>query len=169
MADLYSQRVNQTLAFAQYALGSIASESTSESDNSMRLRGLQEAALFHMDSAFKAYLFELAERERILLTQATLSELNKAFQQQAIYSNELDEMELLSQDPTSWLSKLIRAINAIHKPLAPVQVAASQSEIAITDVAKEMSLDEQLQTQLQDWFEQLRAMILRHRSNAQEW
>ncbi|NRP59100.1 DUF6586 family protein [Marinobacterium sp. xm-d-564] len=169
MADLYSQRVNQTLAFAQYALVGINTELTGESNNRMKLRGLQEAALFHLDSALKAYLNELAERERVLLTQSTPSELSKAFKQQGIHSSELDEMELLCQDSSSWLSKLISAIKAIHKPLPPSQESASQSDIAIIDLAKEQSLEEQLETQLQGWFEQLRAMILRHRSNAQEW
>ena len=169
MADLYSQRVNQTLAFAQYALVGINTELTSESPNPMKLRGLQEAALFHLDSAFKAYLNELAERERVLLTQATPSVLSKAFETQAIHSSELDEMELLCQDSNSWLFKLISAIKAIHKPLPPSQETASPSDIAIVDLAKEPSLEDQLETQLQSWFEQLKAMILRHRSNAQEW
>lgn len=169
MADLYPQRVNQTLAFAQYALVDINNESSNDIPNRMKLRGLQEAALFHLDSAYKAYLNELAERERVLLTQATLSELSKAFQQQAIYSSELDEMELLCQDSSSWLFRLMSANNSIHKPLPPLQEIASQSEITIKDLAKESTLEEQLETQLQDWFEQLRAMIQRHRSNAQEW
>ena len=135
----------------------------------MKLRGLHEAALFHLESALTAYLYELAERERILLTQATLSELSKAFQQQGIYSNELAEMELLYQDSNSWISKLHSAIRAIHKPLLPVHEAPSQSEISIKDVTKELSLDEQLRAELPGWFELLRAMIQRHRSNAQEW
>jgi hypothetical protein len=169
MTDLYSQRVNQTLAFAQYALVGINTELASESPNPMKLRGQQEAALFHLDSAYKAYLNELAERERVLLTQATPSELRKAFQQQGIHSSELDEIGLLCQDSSSWLSKLISAIKAVHKPLPPSQESASQSDIAIIDLAKEASLEEQLETQLQGWYEQLRALILRHRSNAQEW
>lgn len=169
MADLYSQRVNQTLAFAKYALGGINNESSNDFPNRMKLRGLQEAALFHLDSAYKAYLNELAERERVLLTQATLSELSQAFQQQAITSSELDEMALLCQDSSSWLFKMISANKSIHKPLLPQQETASQSEIAIKDLVKESTLEEQLETQLQGWFEQLRAMIQRHRSNAQEW
>jgi hypothetical protein len=64
---------------------------------------------------------------------------------------------------------MISANKSIHKPLLPQQETASQSEIAIKDLAKESTLEEQLETQLQGWFEQLRAMIQRHRSNAQEW
>jgi hypothetical protein len=169
MADLYAQRVNQTLAFAQYALVNITFELNNESPNRMKLRGLQEAALFHLDSAFIAYLQELAERERVLLTEVTLFELSKAFHQQAIYCGELNELELLSQDQSSWLSKLLRASKAIHKPQVIVQETKSLSQIAITDLAKESSLEEQLETQLQEWFEQLRTMVQRHRSNAQEW
>jgi hypothetical protein len=169
MADLYYQRVNQTLAFAQYALLGITAELSGESPNRMKLRGLQEAVLFHLDSALKAYLQELAERERVLLTEPTLSELSKAFQQQAINCSELNELVLLSQDKTSWLSKLLSASKAIHKPIVTSHETTSLSQIAITDLAKEPSLEEQLETQLQELYEQLRVMIQRHRSNSQEW
>lgn len=169
MADLYSQRVNQTLVFAQYALVGVSAEVNGESPNRMKLRGLQEAALFHLESAFKAYLQELAERERVLLTNSTLPELSKAFNQQAIFCSELNELELLSLDQTSWLSKLLSAIKAIHKPIVTSQESTSQSQIAITDLAKEPGLEEQLESQLQGWFDQLRAMVQRHRSNSQEW
>lgn len=92
-------------------------------------QALLNAALYHLQDAYLAYLHELAESVSYRLPVSTLSEL---IQQVSLVTGEMKELQTLEQDGYSWLAQCLQAIHDAQRPEQNVVVQHHEpSRIAV--------------------------------------
>lgn len=111
MTNLYTGLVVSALRKCQLLL-----QRTGESD--LQSRALEEAALFQLWKAYRAFLAELAIQLQLGFEPESLQVILDSLESQGVVSSEARELSLLSADPDSWLSKLLQAWKQLQQ-LAP--------------------------------------------------
>ncbi|MCV6589920.1 MAG: hypothetical protein OIF57_13000 [Marinobacterium sp.] len=174
MSCIYLARTNQKLNFARLHLDALRAgcDSTGWSKHIL-IESYNESVLFHLASAYDAFLHEIAERYSLDVShidsyRTLAADLESSGQE----CPELSELSVLENDPDSWLHKMVRAYEACWKATdraAPVQSSSSVSEIHVAQINPSHTDEAAIVEECQSWLDALRDLIDRQRSGMQEW
>lgn len=174
MSGIYLARTNQKLAFARLHIDALkeAHQSTGWSKHAL-IESYNESVLFHMASAYDAFLREIAEVYSFDTEHLDgYRSLAIQFEQSGLEGPEVAELGALEQDHTSWLHKLIAAYEACwhgSNQKKKVTETSSVSEIHVLQVNPDHAEDADVLAEYQSWFDQMSALIDRLRNGMQEW
>ena len=179
MSALYVTRTNQKLSFCRLHLEQlkIAEHSSGWSKHAL-VESYNESVLFYLVGAYSAFLGEIAEVYRLdpqdldLQSVGALNLLLNRLSEQSIEAPEVNEIAQLLEGDT-WLTGLLRAYKACWRA-EPKKTndsieKASQSEIHVVQVNPDYADEPQVIVQLEQWLNDLRALIERHRESMKEW
>lgn len=174
MSCVYLARTNQKISFARIHLERLkqAQEETSWNKHAL-IESYNESILFHLASAYDAFLREVAERYNLDTEHFNgFDSLQALLDQTGVESPELRELETLSHDQTSWLHKLLGAYAACWRgsdKQGSVSQTQSLSEIHVVQVNPDHAEDQQIIAEYATWLDALSALINRQREGMQEW
>lgn len=174
MSNIYISRTNQKLTFARLHLDYLKrAEQASGWSKHAQIESFEESVLFHMVSAYSAYLRELAqvyylEPEKI----STRDELLAQMETKGLEAPEANELSLLAGSD-SWLSQLLAAYRACwmaqERDQATHSGHASLSEIQVVQVNPDHVSDRDVIAELDSWLNSMRELIDRQREGLKEW
>jgi len=174
MSGIYLARTNQKLSFARIHLDQLkqAQDDTSWNKHAL-IESFNESVLFHLSSAYDAFLREIAELYKVD-TEALTGYRSLAAELEAtgVESPELKQLSLLESDQTGWLHKMVSAYEACwhgsdrHES---VTESSSVSEIHVLQVNPDHAEDGQIIREYEGWFQSLSELINRLREGMQEW
>ncbi|WP_409526250.1 DUF6586 family protein [Nitrincola sp. MINF-07-Sa-05] len=175
MSDVYLIRTNQKLNFARLHLDALkaAHDSTSWSKHAL-IESFQESILFHLSTAYLAFMREIAERYSFdSASVRTLQDLRQCFEQSGQESPEVLELESLQEREDSWLCQMQAAYaacwQATNLKADRMESAQSHSEIQVMQINPDHAEDSEVMAEYQSWLSALRDMVERQRSGMQEW
>jgi len=174
MSGVYQARTNQKLNFTRIHLDALkkAQESTGWSKHAL-IESYNESVLFHMVSAYSAFLREIAEQYRFDAEKITkLKQLVAQMEAQGLEAPEVNELVGLQFNPESWLHHLLAAYKGCWRAEDHQESAAqaeSVSEIHVMQINPNHAEDADIIKEYQSWFEQLGALVERLRGGMQEW
>lgn len=174
MSGVYLARTNQKLNFTRIHLEALKSAQASTGwSKHAQIESYNESVLFHMVSAYSAFLKEIAEQYRFNAERISkLKELVEQMEAQGLEAPEVGELQELQFNPRSWLHHLLAAYKGCWRAEDHQQSAAkaeSISEIHVMQINPDHAEDADIIKEYQAWFDQLRALIERLRSGMQEW
>tara|TARA_R110002167_G_scaffold6193_3_gene28176 strand:- start:5363 stop:5887 length:525 start_codon:yes stop_codon:yes gene_type:complete len=174
MSNIYISRTNQKLLFAKLHLDSLKkAEQGSGWSKHAQIESYAESVLFHLVSAYSAYLREIAavyylEPEKI----STRDELLEQMEAKGLEAPEAKELSLLAGSD-SWLSQLLGAYRACwtaqEREEATHSEHASLSEIQVVQVNPDHASDREVIAQLETWVNSMRELVDRQREGLKEW
>lgn len=174
MSNIYIARTNQKLLFAKVHLDQLKQAAQSSGWNKhAQIESYEESILFHLVSAYSAYLREIAEVYRLdPLKISTRDELLEQLEENGMEAPEAKELtELAGRD--SWLSQTLKAYRACwvaqDREQATHSDHASLSEIQVVQVNPDHSQDGEVIEQLEGWLNSLRELVDRQRESLKEW
>ncbi len=174
MSTVYLARTNQKLNFVRIHLDKLrqAQDDTSWNKHAL-IESYNESVLFHLASAYDAFLRELAERYSVD-TEALTGYRSLAAEMEAtgVESPELKQLSMLEGDDTSWLHKMMAAYEACwhgSDKQQSVTETSSVSEIHVLQVNPDHAEDAEIISEYQAWFDDLSGLIDRLREGMQEW
>ncbi|MGB0467443.1 MAG: DUF6586 family protein [Pontibacterium sp.] len=174
MSGIYLARTNQKLTFARIHIEALksAQSSTGWSKHAL-IESYNESVLFHMASAYDAFLREVAELYRFD-TEALVGyrSLMAQFEATGLEGAELNELGLLEKNQSSWLHKMLAAYEACWhgtNKRGTVTEVSSVSEIHVVQVNPDHAEDGQIVTEYEDWLKEMSALVERLRMGMQEW
>lgn len=150
-----NRRVDQKLHLAKLALAAIDANIAAET-------ALAEAALFHLNVAYRAYLHEILEHFKLVITADSAQQVAALLREQHLHSADIDELVKLEQSgewPARMHAAYIAAANAEF-----ASPPAGSAAIALRDVT--MQIDGSV---CAAWLQQFHALLQRQRAHAQEW
>lgn len=174
MSDIYVARTNQKLSFARLHLEALhaAQDSHGWSKHAL-IESYHESVLFHLQGAVHAFLREIGEHYRIDCDAiGDIAALQALLENTGQESPELNELEQLSAQKSSWLQRLGRAYAACWQASdrrVNQQPEQSVSEIHVIQINPDHAEDRALMQEYEQWFAELRTLIDRLRSSMQEW
>lgn len=175
MSNTYLVRTNQKINFARLHLDALAQahESTAWSKHA-EVESYNESVLFHLASAYGAFLREVAEKYRFETERIySIRDLDERFDATGQESPERTELDVLEQDETSWLHKMLSAYDACWKARDHVEAKASDtlslSEIHVVQINPDHAEDADILAEYRRWLDQFRDLVERLRSDMQEW
>ncbi len=174
MSNIYIARTNQKLLFAKLHLDHLKlAEQSSGWSKHAQIDSFEESVLFHLVSAYSAYLREIAEVYRLQPEKiSTRDELQQQLEEQGMEAPEAKELGLLAGSD-SWLAQLLSAYRACWQAQERDQALnsshASLSEIQVVQVNPDHASDKEVIGQLEGWIEQMRELIERQRECLKEW
>ena len=174
MSNIYISRTNQKLMFAKLHLDQLKlAEQGSGWSKHAQIESYEESILFHLVSAYSAYLREIAEVYRLEPEKiSTRDELLEQLEAKGVEAPEAKELTLLAGGD-SWLSQLLAAYRACWVAQNREQAAASDhaslSEIQVVQVNPDHSSDAQVIEQLEGWINSMRELVDRQREGLKEW
>ncbi|MEH6471836.1 MAG: DUF6586 family protein [Halopseudomonas sp.] len=174
MSNIYISRTNQKLLFAKLHLDSLKlAEQGSGWSKHAQIESYEESVLFHLVSAYSAYLREIAEVYRLEPEKiSTRDELLEQMEAQGLEAPEAKELSQLAGSD-SWLSQLLAAYRACWMAQERDQAAngghASLSEIQVVQVNPDHSSDLEVIGQLEGWVNDMRELVERQRESLKEW
>ncbi|WP_299177078.1 DUF6586 family protein [uncultured Neptuniibacter sp.] len=174
MSGIYLARTNQKLSFTRIHLDQLKQAQSDTSWNKHALiESYNESVLFHLNSAYDAFLREVAELYKVDTEsldgyRSLAAELDRT----GVESPELKQLSVLESDDSGWLHKMMAAYEACwhgsDKKEAITQTS-SVSEIHVLQVNPDHAEDEQIIKEYEAWFESLSELINRLREGMQEW
>ncbi|MFT6915960.1 MAG: hypothetical protein ACJAWL_002277 [Motiliproteus sp.] len=174
MSNIYISRTNQKLTFARLHLDCLKkAEQANGWSKHAQIESFEESVLFHMVSAYSAYLREIAqvyylEPEKI----STRDELVAQMEVKGLEAPEANELSQLAGSD-SWLSQLLAAYRACWMAQERDQAAdskhASLSEIQVVQVNPDHASDQDVIAQLESWLNLMRELVDRQREGLKEW
>lgn len=174
MSSVYLARTNQKLSFSRIHLDKLkgAQEDTSWNKHAL-IESYNESVLFHMTSAYDAFLREIAERYSVDTESLQgYRSLAAQLEQTGVESPELKELSMLESNDCSWLHKLMAAYEACwhgtDKQRA-VTETSSVSEIHVVQVNPDHAEDAEIIIEYEAWFTELSELINRLREGMLEW
>lgn len=174
MSGIYLARTNQKLNFARIHIEALkqAQSSTGWSKHAL-IESYNESVLFHLASAYDAFLREVAELYRFD-TESLLGyrSLMAQFESAGLEGAELRELSNLEKDESSWLHKMLAAYEACWHATdkrSKVTETSSVSEIHVVQVNPDHAEDGMIIQEFDGWLNEMRGMIERLRSAMQEW
>jgi hypothetical protein len=172
--SVFVSRTSQKLNFAQLQLEQLAQAQASTGWSRLALvESYQESVLFHLMSAYVAFLREIGDHYRLNTTAVQcFADLDALFEQAAVVSPERSELAALEQDASGWLRQLSMAYDACWQPRARRDEAAvqpSQSEISLVQIASKADGVEVTPQQCCEWHAELGRLVERLRAGMQEW
>lgn len=166
MSNPWQSQVNQKLYFAQLLLTDARDKSGSPE------QALLQAAVFHLVTAYRLYLKEIAQQQRHTTHAQDARSARRQLVAQGWVCQELEELVRLEEDG-QWPARLLLAYREIigeaaaaptvTKTAPPITKAASSS-IAMADITETASAETYRQ-----WLEQFKTVIAAQRESAQEW
>ena len=167
MSESYAAKVDQKLAFARI----LKTQLPPEGEQAL-LRGANlEAMCFHLYSAFRFYLGEIAAQYNLPGDcHQSITSLQNAFAAEGRQSPEANELAELDARKNSWLQQLQAAYRGIlvdiaTPPLAPI--SSETSGLGLIEVA-EFDFSVLSLMALDEWQSQIVALIARHRESMLE-
>jgi len=149
-------RVNQKLYFARLVL-----DQAERVDDPNARTALLQSALFHLATAYRFYLGEIAASYRLTLRADSA---RAALQQIPDNSSpELAELAILEQSG-QWPARLLAACNEACEPMSAPPAAVSPTTIAMADITEIVDI----QT-CRNWLAALQALLDAQREQLQEW
>ena len=173
MTEVYAKQTNAALARAKVMIES-AEVQLSEGgwSQTIKLTALCQAALLQLMLAMHAYRRELAENSNFPTAGINeLSDLVTLFEGQGAVTGEVSELQILSENLSSWLIKLERGYAQCWEPEAQASTSsreAQTSEIQLFEV-KGPSASQLSSAELNWIYSELSSLIARHRLSMQEW
>lgn len=174
MSNIYISRTNQKLLFAKLHLDCLKqAEQASGWSKHAQIESFEESVLFHMVSAYSAYLREIAEVYR--LEPEKISTRDELLTQMEVKGLEAPEANELSQlaGSDSWLSQLLAAYRACwmaqERDQATHSGHASLSEIQVVQINPDHAADLDVIAQLENWLNSMRELVDRQREGLKEW
>jgi len=174
MSCIYLARTNQKLNFARIHLDALREgcQSTGWSKHIL-IESYNESVLFHLASAYGAFLREIAERYGLDVShidgyRALAEDMEGSGQE----CPELNELSSLESDEGSWVHKMLRAYEACWRAsdkAEPVNAASSVSEIHVAQINPAHTDEQDIVNEYQAWLDALRDLIDRQRTGMQEW
>jgi hypothetical protein len=136
-------------------------EQAEQSQTAALSDALGDAALMHMQFAFRAYLNEMAAATNLKTEVATLAEL---LAKTPLVTGEMREWQILAADAFSWFSAFNRAVDLLGWPQQPV-IQAHPKDNAVNLIA--VAVDES-GSDVSGWWQALSTCIDAQRQNRQE-
>lgn len=174
MSSVYLARTNQKLSFSRIHLDQLklAQDDTSWNKHAL-IESFNESVLFHMASAYDAFLREIAERYSVdTETLDGYRSLAAELEATGVESPELNELSILENNERSWLHKLVAAYEACwhgSDKKSAVTETSSLSEIHVLQVNPDHAEDAEIIAEYETWFVSLSELINRLREGMQEW
>lgn len=174
MSCVYLARTNQKLNFARIHLDALRNGCESTGWNKhILIESYNESVLFHLASAYDAFLHEIAERYSLDVShidsyRTLADDMEKSGQE----CPELAELSGLEADAGSWLHKMLHAYEACWRATdkaVPVTSVSSVSEIHVAQINPSHTDEGQVVEEYQHWLDTLRELIDRQRTGMQEW
>jgi len=158
MSSSWRAQVNQKLYFAQLLLDDANTRANAAQT------ALIEGAVFHLATAYRLYLKEIAQSQNHNTDAADAGSACRELAGKGFVCQELEELVRL-EEGGSWPARLLAAYrdisNASNKAASSKTVANS---IAIADVTEVVDA-----AVCRQWAEQFRRLIELHRESSQEW
>lgn len=174
MSGIYLARTNQKLSFARIHLEQLkqAQDDTSWNKHAL-IESFNESVLFHLASAYDAFLREIAELYKVD-TESLEGYRSLAFEMEktGVESPEVKQLSMLEADNTGWLHKLLAAYEACwhgSDRRQAVTETSSVSEIHVVQVNPDHAEDKEIIREYDEWFESLSELVNRLREGMQEW
>ena len=174
MSGVYLTRTNQKLNFTRIHLDALkdAQDSTGWSKHAL-IESYNESVLFHMVSAYSSLLREIAEQYSFEADKISkLSQLVAQMEDQGLEAPEVSELQLLHNNPQSWLHHLLASYKACWRAEDHQQSAAqaeSVSEIHVMQINPDHAEDADIILEYQSWFAEFKLLVERLRAGMQEW
>ncbi len=174
MSCIYLARTNQKLSFSRLHLDRLKQVQDDTSWNKHALiESYNESVLFHMTSAYDAFLREIAERYNVDAESLTgYRSLAVELEKTGVESPELKQLSMLESDDTGWLHKLVAAYEACwhgSDKKQAVSETSSVSEIHVLQVNPDHAEDAEIVAEYEQWFGELSELVNRLREGMQEW
>jgi len=166
-----NRRVDQKLYFARLALDAADTDATAAP-------ALIEAALFHLDTAYRSYLREILAPLALPLASTKTFNPAKTLKQTLMFDSAqqaaeylralnicdsaLDELIELEQSD-AWLARLRAAFVAASTEIEAEQPVATAA-IALADITQQID-----SATCRDWLRAFSELLQRQRNHAQEW
>jgi len=148
--------VNQKLYFARLTLDQAAQAPHGEAAHT----ALLQATVFHLITAYRCYLREIAADNRLTIVADTADAALRQISDTA--APEFSELAALERGDT-WLAHLLGVYCEISQP-APVITASSTANIPLINITESISVDA-----CHEWLHALQDVMQQQRGNAQEW
>nr|WP_067289685.1 DUF6586 family protein [Marinobacterium profundum] len=166
-------RTSQKLNFVQLQLEPLLqAQAFTGWSRQAQIECCQESVLFHLASAYGAFLREIGDHYRLDMTELqNFTDLDGLFEQAAVQSPEHTELASLEQDATSWLRRMRAAYEACWQSAARPQASSavgSQSEIRLMSLSADTPTEVTPQL-CQLWQRELSQLVERLRAGMQEW
>lgn len=174
MSCIYLARTNQKLNFARIHIEALKEAQVSNGWSKHALiESYNESVLFHLASAYDAFLREVAELYRFDTEQQVgYRSLMAKFESAGLEGAEIKELAVLEQNATSWLHKMLAAYEACWHGTdkrGTVTETSSVSEIHVVQVNPDHAEDGQIISEYDGWLTEMRALVERLRDGMQEW
>ncbi|MBE7376998.1 DUF6586 family protein [Pseudomonas lopnurensis] len=169
--ELYT-RTNQKIFFAGLSLDGWRKAEEAASLNSQGLiQAEREACLFHLYGALLGLCHEIAGYYRTPGADARAVEAFLARGMlEAAPSPELAELVELSEQPDTWLSRLLGAYGALFAaPRPPAKAKSDPRQPLIEAVSLEEDIPPLPRAELEAWRQNLKGLALRFRESLTEW
>jgi len=172
--SVYISRTNQKLYFARLHLDQLrTAESGSGWSKHALIESYNESVLFHLASAYRAFLGEIAEVYRVAPERATdLDALDRMLAEQGLETPEVSELKQLAAGE-AWLAQLLAAYQACwtaeDREHAQQGEHHSLSEIHVVQVNPDHAEDKEVIAQLDQWLIAFRELVERLRESMKEW
>lgn len=148
--------VNQKLYFARLTLDQATQVDTGEAAHT----ALLQASVFHLASAYRCYLREVASNNRFSIETDTADAALSQLSDQVV--PEFSELAALERGDT-WLARLLRVYREISEPV-PINAAVSATQIPLVNITESITA-----SACRDWLEALRNVVQQQRGQSQEW
>ncbi len=150
-----NRRVDQKLHLAKVALAS------SEGNTATEI-ALVEAALFHLNVAYRAYLHEILTHFKLTVTVDSALQAAQQLRERNLHCADVNELIELEQNG-EWLAQMRAAYSAAAQ-VDMVPVPPTNGAIALHDVTAQID-----RSVCVSWLRHFHALLQRQREHAQEW
>lgn len=174
MSGIYLARTNQKLSFTRIHLELLkqAQDDTSWNKHAL-IESFNESVLFHLMSAYDAFLREIAEVYKVdTETLEGYRSLATELEVTGVESPELKQLSVLENDSTAWLHKMIGAYEACWHGAdkkGATSDTKSLSEIHVLQVNPDHAEDKAIIVEYEGWFNALSQLVDSLREGMQEW
>lgn len=156
MSDSLRALVNQKLYFADLVLAQTDAAATAAR------QALVQAALFHLHTAYRGYLGEIAATQRREFDAPHARVATRILADLGVTSPELDELAALEQSG-GWPMQLLNAY-AEASAIAVATRVQRVGELQLADVTTQVDVED-----CRRWLAQFRQLVEAHRERFQEW
>jgi hypothetical protein len=158
MSNPWRAQVNQKVYFAQLVLTDARAKSGAAQ------QALLQAAVFHLATAYRLYLKEIAQHQRHTTDARDARTAHRQFMAQGWQCQELDVLSQMEEEG-QWPQRLLHALHDAEGEVVAVKPAKSGvGVIAIADITEAVDI-----TSCQQWLESFRTLTEMQREAAQEW
>lgn len=158
MSNSWRAQVNQKLYFAQMLLNETPDKPQAA------LTALLEGAVFHLATAYRLYLREIAQGQRQNTDAVDARSARRQLAGQGIVCQALEELAWLEED-NLWPARLLAAYReSVGDTVKTAASKAAADTIVVADVTESPDVQS-----CQQWLEQFQRVIEIQRQSAEEW